>query len=457
MQRTASFIFSVLVVFGLLVPAAAFAEPSAAKSLGLNDALAEAYRKNPDLEARRAALRSVDETYVQAQAGFRPQVDGVADYTSSRTGRLRANPKTLSLEMTQSLYQGGSTMADVAQSRNIIEGERARLQMTEQEVLLDGVRAYMNLIRDQEIVDLDLNNEKVLASHLDASNTRFKLGDITKTDVSQARSRLARATASRIAVEGDLKKSRAFFEKVVGLPPEGLEKPVTSLTFPATEEDALKLALEKNPSMTLAKYTEAAAKAATRSVEGENYPRLDLAGELGRVYDSASGSAGDGASRLIQLRATLPLYAGGATQSRIRQSRQLENQLHMETLSTERSVRQQVIEARESLAAAEAESTALQAQIDAAKVALEGVRIETNYGSRTTLDLLDAQQEYLDAQVAHVSAETNRLVAAYGLLAAMGGLTAEGLHLNVTIYNPAANFQNLRSMGFNGQFMGINK
>lgn len=141
------------------------------------------------------------------------------------------------------------------------------------------------------------------------------------------------------------------------------------------------------------------------------------------------------------MRATLPLYAGGATVSRIRQSRQTENQLRMQTLSAERAVRQAVIDAREALAAAEAESKALKTQIDAAKLALEGVKVEQKYGSRTTLDLLDAEQEYLDAQVAHISAETDRIIASYSLLAALGGLTAEELELKAPVYNPVANFQ----------------
>lgn len=432
----------VLFALGLLLmqPIMAFAE-----GFSLNDALAEAYVKNPDLEAARAKLRSVDETYTQAEAGFLPSVDGVASYTSNHRSldavTTRSNPKSLSIEITQSLYSGGSTVADVANADNTIKAERARLRVAEQQVLLDGVTAYMTLIRDQETAELSRNNETVLAKHLKESNTRFKLGDITKTDVSQAKSRLARATADRIAAEGNLKKSGAFFERVFGLPPDGVHKPKVKMEFPATEDDAMAVALQKNPSLILAKYTEDAAKASTRSIEGENLPQVDLAGSLEKTYDPAQAAADDENTRTVELRATMPLYSGGATTSRIRQSRQTENQLRMQTLGAERAVRQAVIGARESLAVAEAESKALKTQIEAAKLALEGVKVEQHYGSRTTLDLLDAEQEYLDAQVAHISAETDRIIASYSLLAALGGLTAEGLGLNTPVYNPIANFQ----------------
>ena len=425
----------------------AAAGTTAASEMTLPAALAEAYQKNPDLEAVRAELKSVDENYAQAVAGFRPSVNGTVDYTSNHNtlgsgGTVNSDPKNLSLQVTQSLYSGGSTMADVDQSDSKIKAERAKLKVTEQTVLRNAVAAYMNLIRDQEIVQLRMKNESVLTNHLDASNARFKLGDITRTDVSQSESRLAKALASRIAAEGDLKKSRAVFEQVIGSPASSLKKPDVNLVLPTTEDAALEIALRNNPSIAMAKYTEDAAHAAIRSVEGGNLPKIDLTGTIGKIYDPASVAARDEDTQAIEIKATIPLYAGGSTTSKVRQARQVENQRRMETQSAERAVHRSVVEAWEALVAAEAESRALQTQIDAAKLALDGVKVEQEYGSRTTLDLLDAEQEYLDAQVAHVSAETDRIVASYGLLAAVGALTAQNLRLDVPVYDPAQNFQN---------------
>lgn len=456
-----------MLIAALLLPAGGvFAEKPDTSKLTLNAALMSAYEKNPDLEAARASLRAVDETYAQATAGFKPAVTGKADYTSNygefSTGTAKSDPKTLSLEVTQSLYSGGSTVANVSSSYNKIKAERASLKVAEQAVLLDAVKAYMNYIRDQGVLELNVKNESVLKSHLEASRERFKLGDITRTDVSQAESRLAKATAGRIAAEGDLKKTRAFFEQVIGLSPLDLQKPAWTVSMPASEEAALDLALRNNPAIVAARYSEDAARDSTRSIEGENLPQISLTGTVSKIYDPTSVATDEEDTRSVGVRATLPLYSGGSTTSKIRQSRQTENQLHMKTRSAERAVRQEVIEAWEGFTAAVAESRALQTQTDAAKLALDGVTVESEFGARTTLNLLDAEQEYLDAQVAHVSAETDRIIAAYGILAAVGNLTAEGLHLKLSPYDPVKNFQNVNNVGsstdtaiFRGDFKKI--
>ena len=427
------------------------------KGLTLNEALAQAYQRNPDLEAVRAELRSVDENYAQALAGFKPTVNGIADYTSTHDTTLSTDPKTLALAVTQPIYNGGSTVAGVDQADNTIKAERAKLKVTEQQVLLAAVTAYMDFYRDQNIVQLNQSNEKVLTGRLDEAQERFKLGDVTRTDVSQAQSRLDKATADRISAEGNMKKSLATYEKVIGSLPENLQKPTLTTRFPSTEDEAITQALQKNPSVSLAKYSEDAARATTRSIEGTNLPQIALTGSVGKVYDPTDSStlSSENAGK-IELTATIPLYAGGSTLSKIRQSKQTENQLRMQAQSAEHVVRESVIQAWEGLAAAEAESRALQSQIDAAKLALDGVQVEMNTGTRTTLDLLDAQQEYLIAQVSYVSAETDRIVASYSLLSALGNLTAEDLKLNVPLYNSAANFQNLNGHIFGGEFHGDN-
>lgn len=434
-------LFSSIVLF---LSSSAFAATTPV-ALSLHDALAQAYLKNPDLEAARAELRGTDETFAQALAGFKPSVSAAADYTTSRQGSDDSDPKQVGVALTQSLFSGGGTVASVDAANNRIRAGRARLKITEQQVLLSAVTAYMNTLRDAENLELNKNNEKVMQSHLTASEERFKLGDITKTDVSQAKSRLALATANRIAADGALRQSAATFERVIGVAPTALEKPTEASGLPATEDAAVAAAHANSPAIAYAKYTQEATKATTRTLEAGRLPEIDLTGQLGRVYDPANSfNDDDENNRSLLLRATLPLYQGGGTVSRIRQSRHVENQLRLQSLSAERTARETAVQAWEELAAATAGSQSLQTQVEAEQLALEGVRVEAAYGSRTTLDLLDAEQEYLTARVSQVGAERDRIVAGYALLSAVGRLTAQDLKLGVPVYDPVENFQNLK-------------
>lgn len=418
-------------------------------NVGFAQSLAEAYLRNPEMEAARAELRSVDEGYAQAMSGYRPRLTGEVSYTSSRyDGDVfdnHSDPKNLALELRQPLYRGGSTQANVKASMNRINAQRAVLHDVEQRVLLDAVTVYLDVRRDNELVRLNFNNEKVLERHLEASRQRFTLGDITRTDVSQAESRLANAVAGRVRAEGSLQASRARFERVVGVTPGALPAPVYTVNLPETLGGAIRLGESQNPDIHFSEYSQAAARADTRAVKGELLPQVDLTGSLGRTYDPALRTDDYVNTTSVGVVASVPLYTGGAVDARVRQARQIEHQRRMEQQRAARSVRQGVIDAWTELGSAEAEMQARKSQIDAAKLALDGVRIETDYGSRTTLDLLDAEQEYLDAQVAHVIAERNKVVAIYRVLASIGELTAAKLQLDVPVYNPAANFQKVKN------------
>jgi len=418
--------------------------------ISFDQALSAAYQYNPALTAARAELRSVDETYAQAMSGYRPRLNGIADYTSSHDRGdvidTHSDSKTLALELQQPLYRGGSTRANVKSSYDRIKAQRSVLHATEQDVLLDAVTVYMDVVRDAELLKLNSNNENVLIKQLDAARKRFELGDITKTDVSQSEARLANARASRVTAEGNLRASKARFERVVGASPEGtLGRPIYVLNMPANVEDALVIAENKNPDLRFARFATTAAKHATRSVTGELLPQVDLTGSVGRTYDPALRVDDEIDSTTIGVRATVPLYTGGGVDSRARQARQVESQRRMELHRAERAVRQEVIDAWAALTATDAEMVSRKSQIEASKMALDGVRIETDYGSRTTLDLLDAEQEYLDAQTSYVIAERNKIVALYRVMAAIGELTAEDLGLDVAAYDPKVNFQKVKN------------
>ncbi len=412
--------------------------------------LVAAYLRSPDMEAARAELRSVDESYAQAKSGYRPRLDGIADYTSSHVEGdvtdAHSDSKTLALELRQPLYRGGSTQANVKSSESRINAQRALLHAKEQEVLLDAVTVYMNVVRDISLLELNKSNVNVLERQLDASHQRFKLGDITRTDVSQAEARLARAVASQVTAEGNLSASQAQYERAIGAPaPMPLGRPAYTVHAPVTLEDALKISENNNPDLIFARFAQSAAKNSTRSVLGELLPQVDLTGSVGRTYDPDLRADDELDATTIGVRATIPLYTGGGTDARVRQSRQIESQRRMELHRAERRVRQGVVDAWTALTATEAEIKSRQTQIDAAKLALDGVRIETEYGSRTTLDLLDAEQEYLDARSSYVIAERNKIVALYRVLSSVGDLTAAHLALPVETYDPRHNFQKVKN------------
>lgn len=421
----------------------------AAGGVSFEVALGEAYKNNPQLEAARAELRAVDENYAQAMSGYRPAVTGDASASfANQSGDVQdtdADPKTLGVGITQPLYRGGTTSANVKAADNRIKAQRALLHVTEQNVLLDAVTAYMDVLRDSQIVELNVNNEKVLSSRQDAARQRFELGDLTRTDVSQADSRLSAATAARVRAEGNYRASRAVFERVTGLSPDGLQKPTENIMVPSSVDVAIEDARQHNPDMIFAQYSSEAAKAQTDAIRGERLPQVDLTGSVGRTYDPAQRLDSRVDDTSIGLRAVVPLYTGGGTEARIRQARQVEQQRKFDINTAERGVQQVVIDAWTALESAKAEMEARAAQIRASQLALDGVKVEADYGSRTTLDLLDAEQEFLDAQVAYVIAERNKIVAAYRLLASVGDLRAEALGLNVPVYDPIAHFQKVKN------------
>ncbi|MEZ0262675.1 MAG: TolC family outer membrane protein [Alphaproteobacteria bacterium] len=428
------------------------AEVADEKALLIDEVLAEVYSRNPELQAARAELRAVDETYAQAFSGFRPVVTAEAAVSSSHdngdNSDSHADPKGVALGLEQSIYSGGSTLADMRASSNVIKAQRALLHSKEQQVLLEAVKAYLDVLRDQEILNSNRNNTEVLSQRLKEARERLRLGDITRTDVSQAESRHAQATAERVAAEGFLKSSRAAFEKVSGLTAEKLKRPGAKLALPATLDEALEVGDRLNPVIIFTQYSEQAAAATTRSIQGELYPQVGVSGGLDHTYDPTGSGNDQSTGAAVTLRATLPLYSGGSTASRIRQSRQVESQRRIQIRQAEREVKQAVTDAWSALVSARAQAEARAAEVKASGLARKNVKAEAEYGSRTTLDLLDAEQEYRNARVAQAIADHDAQLAAYGLLAATGRLTAQELGLAAPLYDPTKNFQKVKNKWF---------
>jgi len=432
----------------------AAAAPAHAETL--LSALAKAYAANPTLQAARATLRATDEGVAQAVSGWRPSVSVSAttsakqQETSSSSGnKVDTNPKTLSLAVTQSLYAGGQTTAKILSAENTVRAQRARLQTTEQTVLLNAATAYLNVLRDQAVVELNAKNELVLASQLEATQDRFNVGEITRTDVHQAESRLAGATADRIQAEGTLESSRAAYANLMGVAPELLDAPNLSLPLPTTLDEALDLAEHANPTVVAAAFDEKAAVDNIDSTRGQLLPSVDLSGSASRSLDTVSDNYWANAYE-AKVTMSVPLYQSGSVYSQLRQARQTASASRLTTDQTRRDVAEQVRTAWETLASTRARIEAIKTQVLAAETALEGVQREAGVGSRTVLDVLDAEQELLDARVNLVKSQRDETVAELTLLSSIGNLTAADLNLAVDLYDAGGHYHGVRDKWFGG-------
>jgi len=414
------------------------------------EAMIQAYQSNPTLRAQRATLRATDEGVPQALSGYRPtvQILGDAGYTvlggSDISGTESGTDYSGRLRVTQNLYTGGGTVADVKRAENTVKAERARLADTEQLVLLNAVQAYMNAFRDEAVLKLNINNERVLNRQLEATRDRFNVGEVTRTDVSQAEARVASATADRIRAEGNVQISRGIYEQVIGSAPTLLSKPAPVQDLPKARKDAIAVAEQSNPAVLAAHFDELAAKDNVTLVRSDLLPKVDVVGQGGRSRnDGISDLTRDNASIMAQL--TVPLYQRGSVSSRVREAKQLAGRNRLRLIEAQRRATEDANNAWESLATARARIRSISAAVRANRIALEGVQQEALVGSRTVLDVLDAEQELLDSQVNLVVAERDEIVAQYQLMSAVGRLTAQSLDLKTDYYDPEAHYKAVRN------------
>jgi TolC family type I secretion outer membrane protein len=335
-------------------------------------------------------------------------------------------------------------VAGTSSAENKVMAERARLISTEQDVLLAVATAYMEVLRDQAVLELNIKNEEVLARQLQATLDEFEVGEVTRTDISQAEARLARANAECILAEGVFESSRAAYLNVVGVTPETLANPDLPKGLPATSEEAQAIAAEENPDMVAARYEEMAARDDIREVIGELLPSIDIVGDVSRSHNSSQRK---GFNERVEIMAelTVPLYQAGAVTSRVREAKQTAGQRRMEIVEEQRNTVESTTRAWESLKTARAQIGSIKAEIKAHSIALEGVREEAKVGDRTVLDILDAEQEYLDSKVSLMRAQRDEFVAGYTLMSAIGRLSVARLGLYVTPYDTEKYYHQVRN------------
>jgi len=427
-------------------------------------ALVQAYQNNPSLNAQRAALRATDETVPQALSGYRPKLSVTAtggyNYSSTLSHSVNQSvfPNTVSYSnladnfgsrgigasATETIYNGYQTANRTRQAESQVMGARETLRVTEQQVLLDASTSYMNLLRDQAILDLNRRNVEVLTEQLKQTRDRFNVGEVTRTDVAQAESRLAAGRSALLGAQSNFVTSEANYRRVIGVDPGRLAPgtPVDRFS-PPTLPGAISQGQQQSPSVLAAMYGVDIAELAVKVSEGALYPNLGVTASLAKNWDPLYNVNKQTAASVIGT-LTVPIYQGGAEYSTIRQSKETVGQQRLNLDVTRDQVRETVVASWGQLDASKAQIEATTAQVNAAEIALNGVREEARVGQRTTLDVLNAQQELVNARVALVTAQHDRVVASYTLLAAVGGLSMQRLGLNVTIYDPQVHYQQVR-------------
>ena len=444
----------------------------------LAEALGLAYENNPQLTGERAHLRSTDENVPSALAGWRPTVavtgtDGAAVgkfeqlqacsqsrgplpagctiqnfNTQSYTAVTQNNRNTNSVQatVTQYLYRGGRTTATTHEAVNMVYAERARLIAEEETVFGDTINAYVGVIEDRQLLKLDQANEQVLGDELRAINDRFRVGELTRTDVAQAEAALAQAIATRQTAEGTLETANATFVREVGVqPPADLADPQPLQLPVKTEAAAAQLSLDNNPNVIAAKFNQSQLRDAVDVAFSALAPNISIQGSA--FYNKNSsfvGTTAYGEQALFNL--SWPLYQGGAEYAAIRQARQNYLQAVRQTEDAQRAARQQAVQAYETLVAARASIQSSHVAVRSSEIALEGLEREALVGSATTQEVLIGQQNLLAAEITLVQNVTSLVTASYGVASAIGRLTASDLGLSVPLYDETAYYRAVKDL-----------
>lgn len=427
----------------------------------LKEALAAAYSSNPQLMAQRAALRATDEGVSRAKSGYLPNLSGSYSYSdtsrdTSSAGITSSSPSSsdgYTLTASQNLFRGFQDKNNISQAKSNVRAGRAQLQSVEQQVLLEAVTAYMNVVRDEATKELRINNIQVLERQLQASQDRFRVGEVTRTDVAQSEARLENAKSALLSAEAALASSRAQYRRVVGDTPGSLETPTDKPELPANLDAAIELAMELSPGVRSAKYGEEAAKYGVRAAKGALLPSVGVELSYSDINSTGINSStlqntqtsSNTRTTSVGVRVSVPLYAGGARHSDVRRAKQLQSQSRLNIYQAERVAQETVFVAWDNYRAAVGRISSSQASVRANEIALEGVKQEAYVGSRTTLEVLNAEQELLNARVSLVTARRDEMVAAYNLVSATGKLTARDLGLGVDVYNEEKYYEEVGS------------
>jgi outer membrane protein len=414
--------------------------PATTHAATLKEALGQAYAANPSLQAARSQLEATAEELPSAYAGFLPSVS--ANYEHGRDeqkygSRTDDNQvRNRQIQATQPIFNGFGSVAEVKRAQNLISAEQHRLTAVEQEVLSDAVTAYMDVVRAQRVLELNLSNVQVLSEQLQATKDRFELGETTRTDVAQSEARLSRAVSDKTVAEGTLVAAKANYQQVIGTEPVNVSMPNSLPGIPGTLTESINLATEHNPNVRFSEYRADAAEndiyiAGSRILPSANVQAVK------RKEDGLASFFGSTEREVdsLMFNVNIPLYQSGSEYAQVRQNKRTREQRNNELQDSRNKAVEQVTRAWESVRTSRATIKSTTDAVNAAQIALEGVKQEAELGARTVLDILDAEQELFITRVNLVSAQRNEVIATYTLLAALGELTAESQQLDVERYD----------------------
>lgn len=418
----------------------------------MREALVSTYHANPTLTAQRENLKATDAGVAISRSAGRPTLTGTAGLTRdlTRSGRFEVGTGkgpflTAGADLAYPLFQGGTVRNDIKASKIRVEAGRATLRAVEGDVFTEAVAAYMDVIRDRATVELNTNNVKVLETNLQATQDRFEIGDVTRTDVAQSEARLALARSRLALAQGRATASEQNYRRVIGQQPGKLQPPPPLPPFPASAEEAVRIALVNNPDLIAITRQAEAAGYDVKSVRGTRLPTITAVAS-GTYFDATGDDLGlqSGTATSVSLQGRVPFYQGGLPSARIRQAQALEGQTFEQRVATERAV---VSNTRSAFADNQATIEAIKSNevaVKANELALEGVRAENSVGTRTILDVLDAEQELLNSQVLLVTARRDAYVAGFQLMNAMGQAEADDLGLDGgPLYDPLGNYRHV--------------
>ncbi|MDE0878280.1 MAG: TolC family outer membrane protein [Sphingomonas bacterium] len=432
---------------------------TAADADTLQEALLKAYQTNPTITAQRAAQRATDENVPIARSQALPGINangGVTDNVVQANNNF-LNPSRFgnaAVNVSLPVYSGGAVKNGIRAAETRVEAGRATLRGTEADLFTNVVAAYMNVIRDEAVVGLNQQNVQVLSTNFQASQDRFQVGDLTRTDVAQSEARLALARAQLQSAEAQLISSRENYIAVVGTPPDGLQTPPPLPNLPDSPASAVTSALDNNPTLDAARKRRDATRYDVSVAKASRLPRLALVtggtyiNYLGSIPTVANGQAipNSATAATAGVSFTLPLFQGGRPAAQVRQAEALRSQAIEQETGAERQVVSQTRSAFAMWQSAQQVINSAETAVGANRLSLEGVRAENSVGTRTILDILNAEQELLNSQVTLVTARRDAYVAGFALLAAMGQAEARDLGLEGgVLYDPTLNYKRVRN------------
>lgn len=431
---------------------------AAASADTLFGAMEKAYVTNPTLNAARAGQRATDELVPQALSGWRPTIsvegsvqsesvvaNAPASVDPSRSlTQDRTESGNLAIVLNQPVFQGFRTVEGTKAAEAQVDAGRQGLLETEQQVLFNVVQAYMNVYAGRQLVVLRRKDVSALEAQVSASNERFQVGEITRTDVAQAEARLAESRSLLVNTQTELAQAVATYVQLVGNEPGKLSYPKIA-QMPKSLASALDIAGEINPRLLAQAFVEVASNSTVEVARAGLLPSASIQAR-GFTADNDFGTDKTGVrSASISALVSIPLYESGVVYSQVREAKQRASQSRIEVIEVARDVRAAVAQSWNAYTGLAQIIRNTKTQVSAAQLALNGVQQEYQAGTRTTLDVLDAQREVVQAQVLQVNAEKSRVVAGYQLLAAIGRLTARDIGLKVPIYDPEENYQRVRN------------